>query len=97
MGMTTGWFEKYLHHVSTKQASQKDRQASEQSWLVALPSHIWEFLTKRLASTSEPQFWQKRDRYGKLSWWLYDPSTNQSAVFASEAEARIWLEERYYH
>lgn len=48
-----------------------------------------------LVSSSEPQIWQKKDYRGHIIWHTYDPITGYRAVFDSEQEVRIWLEERY--
>jgi hypothetical protein len=50
-----------------------------------------------LCKGSEPQIQQRRDRAGKCYFKVYDPISHQSAIFDSEHEVRIWLEERYYH
>jgi hypothetical protein len=95
MGMTTGWFEHYPHPSSDQQKPAKDSKSLQGSKLTSLLQQFKTSLTKLLTCSSEPQIWQKRDRQGNLVWRMYDPQTNQSAVFASEEEVRIWLEERY--
>lgn len=52
-------------------------------------------LVTRLAGNPEPQIWQTRDRQGDLIWHVYDPMNNQSSVFQSEMEVRVWLDQRY--
>lgn len=49
-----------------------------------------------LITDSEPKAWQIRDRSGATYWRVYDPATNQAHAFSSEAEVRMWLEQRYY-
>jgi hypothetical protein len=49
-----------------------------------------------VAQTSEPKVSQRRDPTGRLYYQVYDPGSNTSAVFGSEAEIRAWLEQRYY-
>lgn len=42
------------------------------------------------AGSSEPKITRARDHYR-----VYDPTTGNSATFASDTEVRIWLEKRY--
>lgn len=44
----------------------------------------------------ELQVWQKTDRYGNIYWQAQDPKTGNSTSLGSEAEMRIWIEQRYY-
>jgi hypothetical protein len=97
MGMITNWFASYSHHSSSKRQSERGVKHPSKSSIAALPSRFWDTFTNWLICSTEPRIWQKRDRYGNLSWRLYDPSTRLSATFASEDEVRIWLEERYSH
>jgi hypothetical protein len=53
-------------------------------------------LFARIANGDEPRIWQKRDRNGQLVWHVYDPATSRASQFASEAEVRSWLDQRYY-
>lgn len=43
----------------------------------------------------EPKLWLSFDRQGNCYWNAYDPQSNRYARNLSEAEMRIWLEERY--
>lgn len=45
----------------------------------------------------ELQVWRKSDRYGNAYWQAFDPKTRRSTSLSSEAEMRIWIEQRYYH
>ena len=45
----------------------------------------------------ELQVWQKKDRNGNAYWQAFDPKTRKSTSLNSEAEMRIWIEQRYYH
>jgi hypothetical protein len=55
----------------------------------------FEALLNRLGGEPEPRVWQTGDRAGHITWRVYDPVSNLSATFSSEAEVRVWLEERY--
>lgn len=57
-----------------------------------LGQRIAEYFT----SQSEIKVWQLQDRSGNTYWRVYDPNTNRSAVFGSEEEVRIWIEEIFY-
>jgi len=54
-----------------------------------------EALLNRFGSAPEPRVWQTGDGAGNITWHVCDPASNTSASFASEAEVRVWLEERY--
>lgn len=54
---------------------------------------VWQTLT---IANDEPQVWQVSNRTGGFHWRVYDPMTNYSGSFATEAEVRQWLEQRYY-
>lgn len=45
---------------------------------------------------SELRVWQSSDRKGHSWWNAYDPTTGKSISLDSEAEMRMWIEERYY-
>lgn len=51
---------------------------------------------RALTCNSELQVWQKTDRYGNNYWQARDPKTDKSTSLSSEAEMRIWIEQRYY-
>ena len=53
------------------------------------------FLLKALTAGDEPRIWLNSNSAEKR-WCAYDPTTNRSASFDSEAELRVWLEQRYY-
>lgn len=53
-------------------------------------------LFRCLTSRDDIQVWQKKDRYGRSYWQAYDSATDKKISLASEAEMRIWIEQRYY-
>uniref|UniRef100_B8HZC6 Uncharacterized protein n=1 Tax=Cyanothece sp. (strain PCC 7425 / ATCC 29141) TaxID=395961 RepID=B8HZC6_CYAP4 len=64
---------------------------SSPSWL----SRIWQWLKDALFEQTELQLLLKRDRYGHLWWYAYDPVTGRVGWLSSEDEVRAWIEERY--
>ncbi|VXD17065.1 conserved hypothetical protein [Planktothrix serta PCC 8927] len=52
-------------------------------------------LLSSLVLKPEPQIWQKKDAQGNIVWHTYDPITGYRALFDTEQEVRIWLENRY--
>jgi len=50
-----------------------------------------------LARGHELQVWCKKDRNGNVYWQAFDPKTHKFTSLSSEAEMRIWIEQRYYH
>lgn len=53
-------------------------------------------LFRYFARRDDLQVWQKKDRYGRSYWQACDPKTESKITLASEAEMRIWIEQRYY-
>jgi hypothetical protein len=53
-------------------------------------------LAASLLRGNELQVEQRRDRRGNTWWQAFDPTTNESVSFGSEAEMRAWIEQRYY-
>lgn len=49
-----------------------------------------------MVGEAEPKVWQTSRGNDVTSWNVYDPTTKESASFATEAEVRSWLEQRYY-
>ncbi|HEY9728441.1 MAG TPA: hypothetical protein V6D50_18490 [Chroococcales cyanobacterium] len=63
--------------------------------LSSVLNQFWQHLVKSIVQGQEPRIWQHTDRTGKIWWHGYDPHTERSICVDSEAEMRIWLEERY--
>lgn len=38
---------------------------------------------------------QALDSNAQVVWYVYEPSTDSNLAFSSEADVRIWLEQRY--
>lgn len=57
---------------------------------------FWRSFIKFATGSSEPTVSQRCDRNGTISYTVYDPTTQQHSGWLSEAEARDWLEQRYY-
>jgi hypothetical protein len=53
------------------------------------------YLIEATVGNSEPKISQHCDRQGHVFWRAYDPISQLSERFESEAEVRIWLEQRY--
>lgn len=64
--------------------------------LVAIGKAIWQRLIRALTSGNELQVWKTTDRHGHTYWQAYDPATDRSTSLGSEAEMRMWIEQRYY-
>ena len=54
-------------------------------------------ITNYLNNYTEPKVWQSISDQGDIIWHIYYPKTGRSGSFTSEEEARIWIEEQYYH
>lgn len=57
---------------------------------------VWLYLIRALTYSYELQVWRKTDRHGNSYWQAFDPKTSRSTSLNSEAEMRIWIEQRYY-
>lgn len=57
---------------------------------------IWRYSIRNLVGNNELQVWQKTDCYGKSYWRTYDLASGRSTVLGSQAEMRMWIEQRYY-
>lgn len=81
--------------------SHNDTEPATDSATIAHPNlfdylrMVWESWQQNLSTKDEPHIWQTRDRNGDVLWNAYDPVTDRSLYYASEAEVRIWLENRY--
>jgi hypothetical protein len=57
-------------------------------------SYIWDILSTSLSN--DPRIWQRRDRFGRVYWQVYDPIRDRTIIFNSEEEVRYWLDQRFY-
>lgn len=71
--------------------------------LTYLEKHCWgpiraarRFL-KRLIKIEELSIRKGRDRSGNELFYVYNRTTDQHHVFFSEADLRIWIDQRYYN
>lgn len=78
----------FLYHQPTQKQAKSDFFAPLKS--------AWQQLIYFLTTTNELQVWQSRDRHGNTCWNAYDPLTGRSTKLSSEAEMRVWIEQRYY-
>ena len=67
---------------------------SKNNWAFEIFQKIKNSLER--VNSYEPCVKQNRDRFGNLSWRIYDRRTNRSYTFASEREVIAWLEQHYY-
>lgn len=57
---------------------------------------FWASVLKLATGPSEPVVEKRCGDNGQISYSIYDPVTQQQSGWLSEAEARTWLEQRYY-
>ncbi|ARV57744.1 hypothetical protein BZZ01_03015 [Nostocales cyanobacterium HT-58-2] len=55
---------------------------------------LWELLLGKHKRASELRIWHTGDAAGNILWSAYDSITRQSVQGLSEAEMRIWIEQR---
>lgn len=63
--------------------------------LLSLLEQASQSFMQRLMADAEPRVWHTCDAEGNLWWHAHDSVTGRSLHNASEAEVRIWLEQRY--
>ena len=57
---------------------------------------MWQHLLAILIKDNDLQIWQTSDSFGNNWWHAYDPATGRSTSVDSEADMRVWIEQRYY-
>lgn len=63
------------------------------SWL----GNFWNSLINFCTKEPELRIIERKDSSGNTSYYIDDPMTDRSFYCASEEEALIWLERRFYH
>lgn len=71
-------------------------QTPKSRFLFTTLKAIWRYSIRSLVGNNELQVLQKTDRYGMSYWRTYDPASGRSTVLGSQAEMRMWIEQRYY-
>jgi hypothetical protein len=89
------YFIKYYFPKLVEQILNQAEPNFPKNKLVSIINSIGQHLVAVMAKEQELQVWQSSDRSGKTWWHGYDPVTGRSVCRDSEAEMRIWLEERY--
>lgn len=56
---------------------------------------VWQRAVDWAVRGDEIRVWKTQTSEGQTIWRLYDPISDRSTCFSSEAEVRIWLEQRY--
>lgn len=59
-------------------------------------SNLGQQFSQSMSRWAELKIWQKSDRQGNISWHGYDPNRGEYVAFGTEAEIRMWIEQRYY-
>ena len=54
------------------------------------------FLSSLTMTSSSVRIWKHVDSAGRETWSAYDRDFDRTANRLSEAEMRVWIEERYY-
>ena len=64
--------------------------------LLAWLERLAQSFVQRLMADAAPRVWHTCDAEGNLWWHAHDPVIGRSLYDASEAELRIWIEQRHY-
>ncbi|HBE18268.1 MAG TPA: hypothetical protein DDW51_11795 [Cyanobacteria bacterium UBA11367] len=92
MHSTKGFHSDILESLVTS-AKQPNFNKSQQ---FSIFKNIVRQILKAIGRGHELQVWPHRDRFGNTHWHGYNPIGDCHIHLASEAEVRIWIEERYY-
>jgi hypothetical protein len=63
--------------------------------LISGYQYLQQQISQYFQQIDEPRTTQKRDRDGNVYYQVYDPRTQDSAIFGSESEIRWWIEQHY--
>lgn len=63
----------------------------------SLVSRVFQTLVAKLSGGNDPQIKLKYSPSGHEYWHVYDPITGKAETFTTEADVRIWVEQRYHH
>lgn len=74
-----------------RKTKKKQRQFTLRLTLIS----VWQFLSRALVKETELQVWCTYDNRGRLWWSAYDPNTGRLIKQISEAQMRVWLEQRH--
>ncbi|BAU42828.1 hypothetical protein [Leptolyngbya sp. O-77] len=78
------------HHLLNAARNAK-RKPKAYSWLNA----FWRAIAQRLTNRNEPRIHTIETPIGQTIWQIYDPITGHKTWFSTEAEVRIWLDQRF--
>lgn len=90
---------KYITFSPEFQSPRMEPAGSQQTRQPSLKSRfqqLWLWLRSSLLSSDEPRVWPTHDRSGQVWWHGYDPATGRSVNYVTEAEIRVWIEQRHY-
>jgi hypothetical protein len=62
-----------------------------------LISRIFQILVAKLSIDRDPQITLRYSSAGHEYWHVHDPITGKAATFNTEADVRVWLEQRHNH
>ncbi|MBD2101416.1 hypothetical protein [Leptolyngbya sp. FACHB-261] len=80
----------------TNTAIYKARQPRRSWSLLSILKSVCQRLLNSLVDQDELKVWEDSDRDGNACWYVYDRRSERHLSFASEAEVRTWIEQRYY-
>jgi hypothetical protein len=69
---------------------------SFQQGVIEVVQRAWMSFWSKIVMQDEPQFEERRDRYGQTYWQVYDPTTCQTSHLGSLQAVLEWLENRHY-
>ncbi len=94
MKMTAKFTERYP--ISLTEYWELESFSKKQKPAESLVSRIFQALVAKLSSGNDPQIKLRYSPSGHEYWHVYDPTNGKAEIFATEADVRVWVEQRYH-
>ena len=94
MKTTAKFIERYP--ISIAEYWELEGSSKKQKPTESLVSRTFQALVATLSSGNDPQIKLKYSPSGHEYWHVYDPTTGKAETFATEADVRVWIEQRYH-
>lgn len=66
------------------------------SGFIGIAKRFCQALIGKFSGDQELKVWETADSAGRKLWHAYDPISGRLICTETEAEMRVWLEQRYY-
>lgn len=87
----------WLDYQSLELIPSSKAAAKTQKFSLSILARLWRSVMRHWTAAPELRVWQSRTLMNRIVWNAYDPVTGDSISVGSEAEMRLWIEQRYSH